>query len=197
MRSLLAALRGKRLGTWQSVAAMAIISLVAAGATYLQIDEPRYATSHAAGSELVEVLNATCDGVQARVGVHLCFGNFRGRSRDRRDYRYLFPALARARCDQLNFEFANREQAQLELLAQVPEPMDVGVGVVDVKSYFVEDAGEVAAALEQAARHLDARRIVAVPDCGFNHCPRHIARAKLQALTDGARLARQRAGGDT
>ena len=172
-------------------------ALAAAGATYLQIDEPRYATSHAAGAELVEVLNATRDGVEARVGVHLCFGNFRGRSRDRRDYRYLFPALGRARCDQLNFEFANREQAQLELLAQVPEPIDVGVGVVDVKSYFVEDAEEVAAALEQAARHVDARRIVAVPDCGFNHCPRHIARAKLQALTAGARLARQRRGGET
>ena len=170
-------------------------ALVAAGATYLQIDEPRYATSHAAGSELVEVLNATRDGVQARVGVHLCFGNFKGRSRDRRDYRYLFPALTRARCDQLNFEFANRELAQLELLAQVPAPIDVGVGVVDVKSYFVEDAEQVAAALEQAARHVDAARIVAVPDCGFNHCPRHVARAKLQALTAGARLARQRTRG--
>ncbi len=69
--------------------------------------------------------------------------------------------------------------------------------MVDVKSCFVEDAEEVAAALEQAARHMDAARIVAVPDCGFNHCPRHIARAKLQALTAGARLARQRRGGET
>ena len=170
-------------------------SVVAAGATYLQIDEPRYATSHAAGVELVEVLNATRDGIEVRVGVHLCFGNFKGRSRDRRDYRYLFPALAQARCDQLNFEFANRELAQLELLAEVPAPIDVGVGVIDVKSYYVETADEVAAALAQAAGYVDAARIVAVPDCGFNHCPRHIARAKLQALTAGARLARQREGG--
>ena len=109
------------------------------------------------------MLNATRDGVEARVGVHLCFGNFRGRSRDRRDYRYLFPALGRARCDQLNFEFANRELAQLELLAEVPDTIDVGVGVIDVKSYFVEDAEDVAGALERAARHVDARRIAAVP----------------------------------
>lgn len=168
--------------------------LVAAGATYLQIDEPRYATSHAAGTELVEVLNATCDGVKARIGVHLCFGNFKGRSRDRRDYRYLFPALKHVHCDQLNFEFANRELAQLELLEEVPAPIDVGVGVIDVKSYYVERAEEVAATLERAARYVDAARVVAVPDCGFNHCPRHIARAKLQALTVGARLARQREG---
>ena len=169
-------------------------SLVAAGVTYLQIDEPRYATSHAAGEELVEVLNATYDGVKARVGVHLCFGNFKGRSRDRRDYRYLFPALKKVRCSQLNFEFANRELSQIELLAEVPASIDVGVGVIDVKSYYVERAEEVATALEKAALHIDATRIVAVPDCGLNHCPRHIARAKLRALTAGAQIARQREG---
>ncbi len=49
----------------------------------------------------------------------------------------------------------------------------------------------------ESAGDLGEADIAEAPDCGFNHCPRHVARAKLRALTAGARLARQRGGGDT
>lgn len=170
-------------------------ALVAAGATYLQIDEPRYATSQADAKGLVEVFNRTRAGVKARVGLHICFGNFKGRSRDPRDYSYIISGLGEARCDQFNLEFANREFAQIELLAQLPRACQVGVGVIDVKSYFVESPSEVAARIRLAARHFPAEQLVVTPDCGFNHCPRHIAFGKMQSMVEGARLVRRELAG--
>lgn len=170
-------------------------ALAAAGAGYLQVDEPRYATSHADARRLVEVFNQTRAGVEARVGLHICFGNFRGRSRDRRDYSYILSSLAEAHCDQFNLEFANREFAQIELLAELPPDCQVGVGVIDVKSYFVETPEEVAEHLRLAAEYLPAGRIVVTPDCGFNHCPRHIAFAKMKAMVEGAQRARRELAG--
>lgn len=166
-------------------------ALVAAGADYLQVDEPRYATSHEDAQELVRLFNETRQSVEARVGLHLCFGNFKGRSRDRRDYSAFFPALLEARCDQFNLEFANREYAQLELLSQFRPNQKIGVGVIDVKSYFVETAEEVAASLRRILKFAPAENVVVIPDCGFNHCPRHVAFGKMKAMTEGAALVRR------
>ena len=169
-------------------------ALVKAGASLLQIDEPRYATSHADAKKLVELFNFTRRGVTASVGLHLCFGNFKGRSRDRRDYSALFPAILAAECDQFNLEFANREFAQIELLQQFRADQRIGIGVVDVKSYFVETPEEVAAGIRRAMQHAPVANLVITPDCGFNHCPRHIALQKIQSLVAGAALVRQEIG---
>jgi 5-methyltetrahydropteroyltriglutamate--homocysteine methyltransferase len=165
-------------------------ALVAAGADYLQVDEPRYVTSREETSALVELFNHTREGVAARVGLHLCFGNFKGRSRDRRDYSALFPGVLEANADQFNLEFANREFQQIELLEQFRETQRVGVGVIDVKSYFVETPEEVAASIRLALRHANPEMVVVTPDCGFNHCPRHVAVSKMRALATGAAIVR-------
>lgn len=169
-------------------------ALVDAGADYLQIDEPRYATSQRDAQRLVQLFNATREGVSARVGLHLCFGNFKGRSRDRRDYAALFPALLDAHCDQFNLEFANREFAQIELLSHFRTGQQVGIGVIDIKSYFVETPDEVAASIRLALDHTAPENLVVIPDCGFNHCPRHIAFRKVQAMVEGAAIVRQELG---
>ncbi|MBI81846.1 MAG: methionine synthase [Planctomycetaceae bacterium] len=169
-------------------------ALVKAGATLLQIDEPRYATSDADAKKLVDLFNFTRRGVSASVGLHLCFGNFKGRSRDRRDYSTLFPAILAAECDQFNLEFANREFAQIELLKQFHADQRIGIGVVDVKSYFVETPEDVATGIRRAMQHAPAANLVITPDCGFNHCPRHIALRKIQSLVAGANLVRREIG---
>jgi len=166
-------------------------ALVAAGADYLQIDEPRYASSHADAAQLVDLFNATRTDVHGRIGLHLCFGNFKGRSFDRRDYSPLFPELVKAQCDQFNLEFANRQFAQIELLCEFRSDQRIGVGVIDVKSYFVETAEEVAIAIRLALRHIAPENLVITPDCGFNHCPRQVALRKMIAMVQGAALVRR------
>lgn len=169
-------------------------ALVEAGCDYLQIDEPRYATTHEDTNQLVQVFNRTRDGVTARLGLHFCFGNFKGRSRDMRDYAKIMPNLHDAECDQFNFEFANREFAQVELLREVPRSAKVGVGVIDVKSYFVETPEQVAAGIRKAIKYVDPVRLVVTPDCGFNHCPRHVAFDKICAMVQGAEMVRKELG---
>jgi 5-methyltetrahydropteroyltriglutamate--homocysteine methyltransferase len=170
-------------------------ALVAAGATYIQVDEPRYATSRKDAEQLIDIFNATRAGITAEVGLHICFGNFRGRSRDKRDYQYIIPSLGRASCDQVNLEFANRELSQIELIRDIGGVCRIGIGVIDVKSYFVETPQQVADDVRRALRYTAAERIVVTPDCGFNHTPRHIAFRKICAMVEGAALLRRELAG--
>ena len=50
-----------------------------------------------------------------------------------------------ADADQFNLEFANREFKQIELLERFRPGQRIGVGVIDVKSYFVETPEQVEA----------------------------------------------------
>src|SRR6266542_1096152 len=66
-------------------------ALVAEGADFIQIDEPSYAVHPDAPRAFVDLFNATVAGVEAKIGLHLCFGNYVGRPVAKRSYRPLFP----------------------------------------------------------------------------------------------------------
>jgi 5-methyltetrahydropteroyltriglutamate--homocysteine methyltransferase len=102
----------------------------------------------------------------------------------------LLPALRRLECDMLLLEFANREMAEIEILAELHGRFRIGVGVVDVKSFYVETAEDVAERLRLALRHCPLERLVATMDCGLSALPRWLAREKLKSLVAGTRLAR-------
>ncbi len=171
-------------------------ALVAAGAHHIQLDEPSYSYLDLPIATLVDLFNLAVDGVQATIGLHVCFGNFHGRPRTSRSYRRLFPGLLAARVDEFALEFANREMAELDLLGEVSAARRVAVGVVDIKSYFPETADEVAERIRRALRYVPAERLVVAPDCGFNHTPRHSCVAKLRALVAGTRAVRAELTGE-
>jgi 5-methyltetrahydropteroyltriglutamate--homocysteine methyltransferase len=81
---------------------------VAAGAEFVQIDDPSLGIIPGEGRGMVELVNAAFDGVQAKRALHICFGTNRGRPRGyNRTYRPLFPDLMEAQVDQFVFEFTN------------------------------------------------------------------------------------------
>jgi 5-methyltetrahydropteroyltriglutamate--homocysteine methyltransferase len=166
-------------------------ALVAAGARHIQLDEPSYSYFDLPMETLVELFNRAVDGVEATIGLHVCFGNFHGRPRTSRSYRRLFPGLLDARADQFALEFANREMAEIDLLREVSAQRSVALGVIDIKSYYPETAAEVAARIRLALQYAPAERLTVAPDCGFNHTPRHSCVAKLEAMVAGARTVRQ------
>ena len=88
--------------------------------------------------------------------MHMCFGNYRARAVGHRSYRPLFPHLGRAPVNQLALEFASREMAEVELLAELPETMDVAVGLVDVKNTWIEPPELVAERLRTVLKYVDA-----------------------------------------
>ncbi len=170
-------------------------ALVEAGADYIQIDEPSHSIIGGSVRDYVDLFNRTVDGVNARVALHICFGNLASRPRFQRSYIPLFPEIMDAAADELVFEFANREMAEIELCGRVTEGKDLGVGIVDVKSFFIEPPDVVAARLRSALKFSPVEKVRVVPDCGFFTVPRWLAVRKLTALVEGTAIVRQEAGG--
>jgi len=171
-------------------------ALVKAGVTIIQLDEPSYAVHPDAPKTFVELFNQTVQGVDARIGLHLCFGNFVGRPVARRTYQPLFPHILDTRADELALEFANRELAEIELGKQVAEAgKTLAAGLIDVKNYYLETPEDVAARIQAALKHAPPEQLAIVPDCGFSQTARWAARAKLRSMVEGVRWVRRTLAG--
>ena len=170
-------------------------ALVSAGADFIQLDEPSYAVHPDAPREFVELFNATVAGVDAKIGLHLCFGNFVGRPVAKRTYRPLFPHILDVRADQLALEFANRELAELALWREFPSDKELAAGLVDVKNYYIETPEDVAEHIRAALRYVAPDKLSIVPDCGFSQTARWAARGKTKAMVEGARMVRRELAG--
>jgi 5-methyltetrahydropteroyltriglutamate--homocysteine methyltransferase len=73
----------------------------------------------------------------------------------------------------------------------VAKAKDVGAGLVDVKSFWVEPAEEVASRIRDALKHVSPEKLTVLPDCGFFQLPRWLAYQKLQRLAEGVRIVRR------
>jgi 5-methyltetrahydropteroyltriglutamate--homocysteine methyltransferase len=181
-----------------SIVAAELAGLVAAGATIIQVDEPSPAIHPDAPADFVALFNAAIQPAvgRARLGAHLCFGNFLGRPLAARTYRPILAAMLGFAVDELVLEFANREMSEIGILREIIEAgKDVAAGVIDVKSSHVESPEEVAARVDAIlASGVPAERLALVPDCGFSQTARHLATAKLVALVAGRDLVRGRIG---
>lgn len=167
-------------------------ALAAAGAEFIQMDEPSYAVHPDRPGAFVKLFNNTVEDVDARIGLHLCFGNFVGRPVAHRTYKPLFPHILETDADELAMEFANRELAELELIERVVDAgKTMAVGLVDVKNYYVEPPKLIAERIRTAVRHADPEQLVVTPDCGLSQTARWAAQAKLESMVEGTRQIRQ------
>src|SRR5690349_4837908 len=166
-------------------------ALVVAGADYIQADEPYFSGFPEDIAWGVEVINTLFDGVDARKGLHICYGNRYGKPNFEGNYRYLFPAILDARVDQLTLEFARKGLDDLDLLKQYPFPFELGVGVIDVKSAEVEAPEAVASRVRRVLDYLPPERVFVNPDCGLRHVPQDAAFRKLKAMVEGVEIVRQ------
>ncbi|HXG04864.1 MAG TPA: methionine synthase [Candidatus Binatia bacterium] len=164
-------------------------ALVAAGADWIQIDEP--ARGNVSGEEMARLFNLATEGVRARLGLHVCFGNRYGRSRFDRRYEPYFPGLLKARADQFVLEFASRELAELDLWKKYGDGRELGAGVVDVKGFNPDTPEDVARRIRRVLEVCPAEKLTVNPDCGFGWSPRYICKQKLRALAEGAALVRR------
>ena len=172
-----------------------LAGLVAAGAETITVDEPSmscYAYREDT-RRLVDIFNRTVAPVRGRcyLGTHLCFGNFKARAAGPRRYAPMFPAFLELEADELHLEMASREFAELELIEEIGRLKDVAVGIVDVKSSYVESPEEIEERIRRCLSHVTPERLAVAPDCGLSQTARPIARAKLAALVEGARRVRE------
>ena len=175
-----------------------LAALVAAGCREITVDEPSMSCyAHREDTRrLVAIFNETVEPVvgRCRLSTHLCFGNYKGRAVGPRRYAPMFPAFLDFHVDEMHLEMASREFAEVECLAAVGQRMDVAVGVVDVKSYYIERPEDVADRIRMCLQHVPAERLSIAPDCGLSQTARWAARSKLANMVEGARLVRRELG---
>jgi len=172
--------------------------LVAAGCSEISVDEPSmscYAYKEDP-RRFVDIFNRTVESVygRTRLCTHLCFGNFKGRAIGPRRIAPMFPAFLDFKADEMHVEMASREFAEIELIAQIAARMDVAVGIVDVKSYYVETPEDIADRVRWCLQHAPADRLVFAPDCGLSQTARWAAQPKLKHMVAGIRQVKKERG---
>ncbi|MBU6401822.1 MAG: methionine synthase, partial [Verrucomicrobia bacterium] len=144
----------------------------------------------------VDIFNRTVEPVvgQCRLSTHLCFGNYKGRAVGPRRYAPMFPAFLEMKLNEIHLEMASREFAELELIGEITKRRDVAVGIIDVKSYYIETADDVANRVRACLKHAPADRLSFAPDCGLSQTARWAAKQKLKNLVEGVQRVRRELG---
>jgi 5-methyltetrahydropteroyltriglutamate--homocysteine methyltransferase len=175
-----------------------LTDLVEAGCRELTVDEPSMSCyAHREDcSRLVAMFNRTVAPVvgKCRLSTHLCFGNFKGHAVGYRRYSPMFPAFLDLDVDEIHLEMANREFAELPLIESIGRRRDVSVGIVDVKSYYIETVADVVERVKSCLQYVAPDRLSLSPDCGLSQTARWAAKQKLASLVAGVRQVRKELG---
>jgi len=175
-----------------------LVALVDAGCRELSIDEPSMScyAYREDRRRLVDIFNRTVEPVvgRCRLSTHLCFGNFKGHAVGLRRYAPMFPEFLDFHVDEIHVEMASREFAELEVIAQIAARTDVAVGIVDVKSYYIESVDDIAQRVQWCLDHAPPERLAFAPDCGLSQTARWAARQKLAHMVAGVRRVRAELG---
>ena len=121
----------------------------------------------------------------------MCFGNFKVRPVGYRSIRPMLPDFLDLAVDEIHIEMANREFAEIELLQPFAEKMNVAVGIIDVKNYYIESVDDVAARIRRCLQYVPAEKLSVAPDCGLSQTARWAARQKLVNMVSGAKKVRE------
>ena len=153
----------------------------------------------------VEALNNSLSGIDpSRVRVHICWGNYEGPHVCDIDMAKVFSTLMSVNAGYLLFETSNPRHAHewtvfRDRSSEIPEDKILVPGVIDSTTNFVEHPQLVAERIEKFVPIVGSDRVVAGSDCGFGTfagfgaVDPDIAYAKLQTLSEGAKIASERA----
>lgn len=148
----------------------------AAGADYVQFDEPALCAHEAdlADRCLRRIGSRLPDRV--RVGLHVCSSD---------------PTAAfEMPVDEVSVPFAGTSGVTTEDLAAVAPSIDLAVGVVDSCTAAVESVPEIERRVWDLVDALGPERLVLTTDCGLRPLPRAVAFAKLQHMVEAVQTVR-------
>lgn len=173
--------------------------LVASGCQEITLDEPSMSCYgyREDPQRFVKIFAETVKAIvgQCRLSTHLCFGNYKGRAVAPRRYAPLFPVFFELPVDEIHLEMASREFAEIELIGEIAKRgIDVAVGIIDVKNYYVESPSDVAERVRLCLKYAPAERLSFAPDCGLSQTARWAARQKLANMVEGVAAVRKELG---
>jgi 5-methyltetrahydropteroyltriglutamate--homocysteine methyltransferase len=173
--------------------------LVDAGCTEITLDEPSMScyAYREDPRRFVKLFDDTVKPVvgRCRLSTHLCFGNYKARAVAPRHYAPLFPAFFDLPVDEIHLEMASREFAEIEIIGEIAKRgIDVAVGIIDVKSYYIETPADVADRVRLCLKYAPAEQLSFAPDCGLSQTARWAARQKLNNMVEGVMIVRKELG---
>jgi 5-methyltetrahydropteroyltriglutamate--homocysteine methyltransferase len=179
--------------------------LVAAGAKYLQLEDlgawlPLFTNNKDDYKWIREVVEQCCDGVDAKIGWHFCFGNAWGNdilsAGYPEGYQTVLPYFfGTAGVDEFVLDYANRNMAGIDFLKNLPANQGAQVGVLDIRTNAVESPQVVADRIRKVVKAVPADKVTLSTDCGMKPLARMIAKLKLHALAEGAAIVRKEVAG--
>jgi len=173
-------------------------ALVAAGCTEITVDEPSmscYAYREDT-KRFVDIFNRTVASVvgKCRLSTHLCFGNYKGHAVGPRQYEPMFPDFLAFNVNEIHLEMASREFSEIALIGEIARVKDVAVGIVDVKSYYIETPDDIAKRVRLCLEYAPAERLSFAPDCGLSQTARWASKLKLKNMVEGVKMVREELG---
>ena len=149
----------------------------------------------------IDALNFALSGISAdKVRIHICWGNYEGPHVCDIPMSKMFDTLMAAKASYVLFETSNPRHGHewtvfRDRKSDIPDDKILVPGVVDTTTNFVEHPELVAQRIRNFINIVGENRVIAGSDCGFGTfagfgaVDPEIAYAKLDALSQGAKLA--------
>ncbi len=195
----------ERRATWPAVIDLIRTEMQACidlGATDIQLDLPHVAMGLVDGADgwttesaadLIRSIFVGFSGI--RRSIHFCYGDFMAQSwTTNRTFHQLLPTIQALDgvVDRVVLEFSLPEQwAERALLTQIPQSMEVAVGVIDVKSPDIETPAAVVAKIQELLHYVPAERLLICPSCGLGRRETALAIGKAQVMVQAVELINQ------
>jgi len=155
--------------------------LQAAGARYIQIDEPAI---HARPEEIaiaIEAMGVVTQNLTAKTISHICYGDFAA----------IYPQVLDLPVDRLSLAMSNYGYRWLDLFDRHPYTKELEIGIVDVHKHELESVGEAAAGIRKGLRYVSPEKLLPHPDCGLKTRPPEESMAKCRVVVEAAKLVRK------
>jgi 5-methyltetrahydropteroyltriglutamate--homocysteine methyltransferase len=146
--------------------------LEAAGARYIQIDEPAVSTRLDELELAIEAMGIVTSGLRAHTTTHMCYGRFEE----------VYPRLLDIPVDEIDLEMTNSGLDLLERFREHPFTKDIGFGVIDVHSHRIPPVEEVKGHIYRALEYLAPEQVYVDPDCGLKTRTVEEARRMLETI---------------
>ena len=149
----------------------------------------------------VELINRVIEGIdgQIKTALHVCRGNW-SQQEDvllRGSYDLLIPYFSQMNINQFVLEYATERAGSIEVLSELPDDKEIGLGVVDPRTIEVESVDFILDKVRTLLKHRKPEQVYLNPDCGFGTFADRpvnttdIATQKLQAIHKAAEILRK------
>ena len=154
-------------------------ALAAAGAPFIQFDEPAIGFGASDTKLAIEALGVAAAGVKTKTAVVTYFGSLNG----------ALEPLMKSKVDVIGVDVVS-DPKSLAALKRVKITKELALGCLDARNTKLESVGELHALFNAARKLVPSDRLYVNPNCGLEFLPHTQALAKVQRLVQAVRTYR-------